>query len=332
MNSLVEENTQNICEYQGNIYYVFTDMETKKDCIEVDGKKLFLNKNGEVAGRQPGGRNVKDCVNSFEDMTKIYNYLIENKKWNLYLLFVMNYNFGRRIGDILSVKWCDLFNENWKVKKFWEIKEEKTKKSIDIKINNSVKYALKVFFENETAFEKTEKTYTDYVFRQLRGTHKGKVITQSGYTKALIKIGEELKLDKRLRSHGFRRGAFTNMLESHPNDPKAKTIIMGLGNWSNEGMMTHYIGESDKQKEMYIDDLGNDFMKYVVNGEEVPFHKKVPQVVCNTSKLLECMRESAMYFIVKGMENAGETDPKAIMEIYNDAMKKVEEMLEDVAE
>ena len=39
-----------------------------------------------------------------------------------------------------------------------------------------------------------------------------------------------------------------------------------------------------------------------------------------------------MYFMVKGMENAGETDPKVIMEMMNDAMKKVEEILENVAE
>ena len=39
-----------------------------------------------------------------------------------------------------------------------------------------------------------------------------------------------------------------------------------------------------------------------------------------------------MYFMAKGMENANETDPKKIMKMMNDAMKKVEEILEDVVE
>lgn len=66
------------------------------------------------------------------------------------------------------------------------------------------------------------------------------------------------------------------MLESHPNDPKAKTIVMDLSKHSSEQMLSHYIGKSDKNKEQYLDDLGNDFEKYVINGEEIPFHKKVP--------------------------------------------------------
>lgn len=327
-----EKQYTNTCEYDGVTYVVTTDIKTKKDFITVDGKKLFLDKNGNVAQKQPGGRNAKDCENSYEDLQKIHNYLLEKKMWNIYLLFMLNYNLSRRIDDILNLKWSDLFDENWKMKKFWSLTEGKTGKINDIKLNKAVRIAFKTFFENETAFEKTEKFYNQYIFTQLHGTYKGRVMSQSGYRKALVKIGDELQLEKKLRSHSFRRGAFTNMLESHPNDPKAKTIIMDISKHSSEKMLSHYIGEADKLKEKYLDDLGDDFEKYVINGEEVPFQKRVPQVVCNTSKLLECMRDSAMYFMVKGMENAGETDPKVIMEMMNDAMKKVEEILENVAE
>ena len=39
-------------------------------------------------------------------------------------------------------------------------------------------------------------------FMQLHGTHKGKVISQEGYRQILIKIGDELGLEKKVRSHG----------------------------------------------------------------------------------------------------------------------------------
>lgn len=319
------------CEYKGVTYFVLTDMQGR--CfIDVNGERKYLDCNGKVANKQPGGRNVRDCIDSYEDMAKIYNYLIEKKRWNIYLLFVLNYNLSRRIGDLLKANWSDFFDENWKLRKYWSLTEKKTGKQNDIKLNKAVKIAFKTFFENETAFEKNEKNYNEPVFKQLHGTHKGTVITQEGYRKALIKVEDELNLEKKLRSHGFRRGAFTNMLESHPNDPKAKTIIMDISKHSSEQMLSHYIGESDKNKEKYIDDLGEDFIKYAINGEEVPFQKKVPHVVCNTTKLLECMRESAMYFMVKGIENANETDPRVFMEMMNDAMKKVEEILEQIAE
>ena len=331
-NSETVTNEIKTCEYQGVTYFVMTDIENGKCFIEVDGERKYLDCNGKVANKQPGGRNVKDCVDSYEDMAKIYNHLLEQGRWNIYLLYVLNYNLSRRIGDLLNSKWSDFFDENWKIRKYWSLVEEKTKKVNDIKVNKAVKIAFKIFFENESAFEKTAKTYNQPVFMQLHGTHKGKVISQEGYRQALIKVENELNLDKKLRSHGFRRGAFTNMLESHPNDPKAKTIIMDISKHSSEQMLSHYIGESDKNKEKYLDDLGEDFIKYAINGEEVPFHKKVPQVVCNTSKLMSCMREAAMYFMVKGIENANEKNPKVVMNVMNDAMKKVEEMLENIAE
>lgn len=325
------DNKQEICEYKNVSYFVLKDMNGRK-FIRVDDKDLYLDKNGNVANKQPGGRNVRDCIDSYEDMSKIYHHLMEQKRWLIYLLYVCNYNLSRRIGDILNAKWCDFFYDNWRIKKFWYLTEGKTKKKNEVKINKAVKIAFQTYFENETAFEKNEKTYNDYIFRQLHGTHKGEVMSYEGYRKALKKVESELKLKKRLRSHGFRRGAFTNMLESHPDDPKAKTIIMDISKHSSEQMLSHYIGESDKNKERYFDDLGADFIKYAINGEEVPFHKKVPQVVCNTTKLLNCMRESAMYFMCKGIDNANETDSKVIMQVVNDAMKKVEEMLEAVTE
>lgn len=331
-NNEINHEEKKTCEYHGVTYFVMTDIENGKCFIEVDGERKYLDCNGKVANKQPGGRNVKDCVDSYEDMAKIYNHLLEQKRWNIYLLYVLNYNFSRRIGDLLKLRWCDLFDENWKLRRYWSLIEKKTKKKNDIKINKAIRMAFNIYFANESAFEKTEKNYYEPIFKQLHGTHKGRIISQEGYRQALIKVESELNLDKKLRSHGFRRGAFTNMLESHPNDPKAKTIIMDISKHSSEQMLSHYIGESNKNKEKYLDDLGNDFIKYAINGEEVPFHKKVPQVMCNTAKLLECMRESAMYFMVKGIENANETDPKAIIDMVNDAMKKVEEILEEVAE
>lgn len=257
----VKKIERNTCEYKDVTYFVLTDMEGKH-FIEVDGERKYIDRNGKVANKQPGGRNVRDCIDSYEDMAKIYSYLVEKKRWNIYLLFVLNYNLSRRIGDLLKTKWSDFFDENWKLRKYWSLTEKKTGKQNDIKLNKAVKIAFKTFFDNETAFEKNGKNYNEPVFKQLHGTHKGTVITQEGYRKALIKVEDELNLEKKLRSHGFRRGAFTNMLESHPNDPKAKTIIMDISKHSSEQMLSHYIGESDKNKEKYLDDLGDDFKKH----------------------------------------------------------------------
>lgn len=343
MDAIRENIESTTCEYQGVTYFVLTDMETKKEFIEVDGKRMYLDKFGNVAKSQPHGRNVKTCLDSYEDIKKVCDNLLDTKRWNYYLLFVLNMNTGRRIGDILSAKWCDMFEckkdenekpiyDKWKIRKFWFLQEEKTNKKKDIKLNKAARYAFNVFFDNETAFEKNKDTYNDYIFKQLHGTHRGKVLTQEAYRLLLKKVKKEVGLDEEIRSHSMRRGLCTLSLENHPDDPKAKTIMMSMYNHSSEAMQSHYTGQMDKLEEKYLDDMGDDFERYIIKGEEVPFHKKVPRVTCNTTKLLEKMRESAMYFMVKGMENANETNLMVIMEMMNEAMKKVEEILEDIAE
>ena len=47
---------------------------------------------------------------------------------------------------------------------------------------------------------------------------------------------------------------------------------------------------------------------------------------------MECMRDAASYFMIKGMEMVNESDPKVILQVVNESMKKVEEILEDIVE
>ena len=81
-----------VCVYQGVTYFVNAEESTGRNYIEVKGTKKYLDKNGTVSNKQPNTRNVRDCINSYEDMHKIHDYLIQQKKWNIYLLFVLNYN------------------------------------------------------------------------------------------------------------------------------------------------------------------------------------------------------------------------------------------------
>ena len=59
-----EENKQeyanSICEYQGISYFVLKNITNGKCFIEVDGERKYLDKNGCVANKQPGKRNVKE--------------------------------------------------------------------------------------------------------------------------------------------------------------------------------------------------------------------------------------------------------------------------------
>lgn len=322
---------QRTCEYQGDTYFVLTDINTSKCFIEVDGQRKYLDCNGKVINKQRGTKSIKTAIENFEDMKKIQDYFLENKKWNFYLLFTLNANTGRRISDLLQTIWSDFFYKNGKMKKFWDVKkvdkdgnrvsgEQKTDKTKEIFINAAIQEAFKLFLEKESNNIDFEYDYDEPVFKQLHGTHRGKVVSQEGYRQALIKAGE--CLDYEIRSHSMRRGMGKMMLELHPNDPKGKSVLMELYNHSSEKMTNKYIGETAKLEKEYLEDLGEKYKKYVMDGEEIPFIVKKPVSVYDNSEL----RNYLLCAFGKILDKKDETDQIVLMNLYNELLDGLEEI------
>ena len=306
------------CEYNGKTYFVLTDIKTKKCYIEVEGKRKYLDCNGKVANKQKGTKSIKTAVENFEDMKKIQDYFIENKRWNYYLLFTLNVNTGRRVSDLLKTKWSDFFYKNGNMKKRWVIEaEQKTGKSKELFINKAVQEAFRIFLENETTID-FFYDYEEPIFKQLHGSYRGKVLSDEGYRKALIKAGE--CLDYEVRSHSMRRGMGKMMMELHPNDNKAKSVLMELYNHSSEKMTNKYIGETAKLEQEYLEDFGDKYKKYVMDGEEIPFTIKKPISVYDNSEL----REYMLCAFGKILDLKDETDPIKLMKLYNELLDGLE--------
>ena len=314
------------CDYKGITYFVLTDMKGR--CfINVAGKKKYLDKNGCVCNKQRGTKSIKTAIENFEDMKKVQDYFIEHEQWNFYLLFTLNVNTGRRISDLRQAKWSDFFFKNGNMKKCWDIKkidkdgivvsgEQKTGKSKELFINSAVKEAFKIFLDHEHI--DFSKDYDEPIFKQLHGTHKGRVISQEGYRQALIKAGECLDYD--VRSHSMRRGMGKMIMELHPNDNKAKSVLMELYNHSSEEMTNRYIGETAKLEQEYLEDFGNKYKKYVMDGEEIPFLVKKPVSVYDNAEL----RDYILCAFGKILDVKDETDPIKLIKLYNELLDGLE--------
>lgn len=316
------------CEYKGLTYFVLTDMNGR--CfINVDGKKKYLDKNGCVCNKQKGTKSIKTAIENFEDMKKVQDYFIENKQWNFYLLFTLNINTGRRIEDLRQAKWSDFFYKNGNMKKYWDVQrfdketdsrvsgEKKTHKIKELYINTAIQEAFKIFLENEKSID-FNYDYEEPIFKQLHGTHRGKVVSQEGYRQALIKAGECLDYD--VRSHSMRRGMGKMMMELHPNDNKAKSVLMELYNHSSEKMTNKYIGETAKLEQEYLEDFGEKYKKYVMDGEEIPFLVKKPVSVYDNAEL----RDYMLCAFGKILDVKDETDPIKLMKLYNELLDGLE--------
>lgn len=330
-NNEINHEEKKTCEYQGITYFVMNDMNGK--CfIEIDGQRKYLDCNGKVINKQRGTKSIKTAIENFEDMKKIQDYFIQNEQWNFYLLFILNVNTGRRISDLLQTKWSDFFYKNGHMKKFWDVMklekesnnrvrgEQKTSKTKEIFINVAIQEAFRLFLEKESKYIDFEYDYEEPVFKQLHGTHRGRVISQEGYRQALIKAGE--CLDYEIRSHSMRRGMGKMMLELHPNDPKGKSVLMELYNHSSEKMTNKYIGETAKLEKEYLEDFGDKYKKYVMDGEEIPFTVKKPVSVYDNSEL----RNYMLYAFGKILDKKDESDPILLMNLYNELLDGLEEI------
>ena len=318
---------QRTCEYKGVVYFILTDMEGKQ-FINVDGDKKYLDKNGRAYNSQKGAKYTKTAIEDFEDMKKIQDYFIEHGEWNFYLLFTLNINTGRRIEDLRQTKWSDFFYKDGNMKKYWDVQrldqetgervsgEKKTHKVKELYINTAIQEAFKVFLKNESI--NFNRDYEKPIFTQLHGTHKGKVVSQAGYRKALIRAGKCLNYD--IRSHSMRRGMGKMIMELHPNDNKAKSVLMELYNHSSEKMTNKYIGETAKLEQEYLEDFGEKYKQYVMDGDDIPFFVKKPVSVYDNSEL----RDYMLCAFGKILDVKDETDPIKLMKLYNELLDGLE--------
>ncbi len=322
------QGNQKTCEYKGVTYFVLNDIRTGKCFIEADGERKYLDCNGRVANKQRGTKSIKTAIENFDDMKKIQDYFIENRQWNFYLLFTLNINTGRRISDLRQARWSDFFYKNGNMRNTWDIRkkdkngnivygEQKTGKVKEVYITRPVQRAFKVFLENEPGID-FNYDYDEPVFKQLHGTHRGKVISEAGYRKALIKAGGCLGYE--IRSHSMRRGMGKMVMELHPGDNKAKSVLMEIYNHSSEKMTNRYIGETAKLEKEYMDDFGEKYEKYVMDGEEIPFTVKKPVSVYDNSEL----RDYILCAMGKMLDFKDETDPVKLMEVYNGILNGLE--------
>ena len=102
------------------------------DCIIIgqkghDGKKSSINMSSRMSSKPTKVR----VFQSYEDLMAVLNYFKEHKQYDYWLMGWLCTSLGRRIGDVISMKWSDLFKQNGSFQYRLEIlKEEKTGKVV----------------------------------------------------------------------------------------------------------------------------------------------------------------------------------------------------------
>ena len=263
------------------------------------------------------GRKSEVYPFQLEDVKKMIGYFEENDMWLHYLLFIMGCNMARRIGDTLSLTWEHIYNPQTGMIRddILEIKEDKTDKLANPRINSACRNAISKYIE-KTGVDVTANNYHNYVFMQLSGTHKGTVITSDGYRKALKKAADEVGISYNVGTHSTRKtfGALSRMI--HPNDYDSMELLQTIFNHSDSKTTKHYIGLTKQKIDQYYDDMGEFFGDYVTGGKEYKDVSDKPVISIEVSDVRDLI---AMAY-AEGQRNANETNASVHIDTINEIM------------
>ena len=169
-----------------------------------------------------------------KDIEKMKQYLKGKDNLRDYTIFVVGINVGLRAGDLLGLKWADVLNENGTIKDNLLITEEKTSKTKELTLNNSVKDALSEYLKSLQGLE------SDYVFSSRKGNEHLQVRSLHRIIKQATR---DLNIKGNYGTHSLRKTFGYHRYKA--GIPLG--VIQKLLNHSNSITTLSYIGMTNKE-------------------------------------------------------------------------------------
>lgn len=189
-------------------------------------------------------------IKNMEDIYRISNFLIENKRYRDNMLFIVGINFGLRCSDLRMLKFGDIINPNLTFKETFPVFEKKTrntrkkKKNRYITINNAVVEAVTLYLKNTPGV-----TLSDYMFKSIsnNGANENTPITIQSINSILRGIVKELGLNIKISSHTLRKTFCYWMMMQGNNDQRRLLLLQKMLNHSTPAQTLDYIGLTSEE-------------------------------------------------------------------------------------
>lgn len=207
--------------------------------------------------RFPGESTRVKPFQCYNDLKGVLDYFWNNKQYDNWLISWLCVLEGRRISDVLNLKWLDLYMNNGFFRdRLVTLKEEKTGKIVAPPLNALAKQRIEEYCK---------------IFGIVPMSHYREKVFNKGYEpyrKALNKAVEFCGITYPVGSHSFRKYYANTLYKLHIQDVNNIKVIQSLLGHSDEQMTLVYIDEWDEQKDRYNDDLV-EFLLAKERGEAV---------------------------------------------------------------
>ena len=211
-------------------------------------------------------------IKSMEDILRISQFLIGQKRYRDNMLFIVGINFGLRVSDLRSLRFTHLINDDFTFRDRFPILEKKTRntrkhqKNRYITINTAVVEAVTLYLENTPNVR-----LSDYMFRSQsnNSAKENKPISKQAVDSMLKGIARDLGIGNRMATHTLRKTFAYHQMVMSGNDPRKLLLLQKMFGHSTAAQTLDYIGiTSEEIDEAYRNlNLGSVHCNYLVDSD-----------------------------------------------------------------
>ena len=210
-------------------------------------------------------------IKDMNDIIRISQFLIGQKRYRDNMLFIVGINFGLRVSDLVTLRFFHLINDDCTFRDRFSILEKKTKNTRKhkrnryITINTAVVEAVTLYLENTPGVR-----LSDYMFRSEsnNGSNQNKPIHRASVDTMLKGIARDLGLGNRMSTHSLRKTFAYHQMVMSGNDPRKLLLLQKMFGHSTAAQTLDYIGiTSEEIDEAYRNlNLGSITHNYLVDS------------------------------------------------------------------
>lgn len=195
------------------------------------------------------GEHRAEPIKSLDDINRITQYLISQERYRDNMLFICGINFGLRVSDLLSLRFCSIINDDLSFKDEFPLLEKKTKNTRKVKknrwlsVNDAVVEAVTLYLSH------VPSKLDDYMFRSEspNGKDRNRPLSRAAVDLILKGIKADLSIDAHMSSHSLRKTFGYHQMAMDNNDPRKLLILQKMFGHSSATQTMEYIGITDEE-------------------------------------------------------------------------------------
>lgn len=258
------------------------DFNTARETIKADELRIRTEKLSanliapakESTACELAPEHAAEPIKKIEDIFKITQFLISQKRYRDNMLFIVGINSGLRVSDLRMLRFCNLINDNLTFKDSFAVFEKKTRKTRKrkmnryITINKAVIEAVTLYLENTP-----QVSLSDYLFKSMsnRGKNQNEPLSIQSIDRILKGIARDLGLQTKMSTHTLRKTFCYHQMLMSNNDSRKLLLLQKMLNHSSPVQTLDYIGiTSEEIEDAYKQlNLGSREYSYLVDSNIV---------------------------------------------------------------